>query len=155
MGYPEVRSVPVMSLFKKRKSVPTTLKVTVYSGEKRLEVRGEVYYQDALAQLAGPKTEDGYDLPVDCVLIREPDNEFDANAIAVYAAQAHTDKAVMVGHVNRVAAVVWAPVIDAKNAAGEQVGLVGRIRGGWERGDGDSGYYGITLFYDPADFEST
>ena len=45
-----------------------------------------------------------------------------------------------------------APILDTKNGEGEQVGLVGRIRGGRDRGDGDTGHYGIWLVNDPAEF---
>jgi len=58
----------------------------------------------------------------------------------------------MVGYINRSDAARLAPGIDQKNAAGEQVGMVGQVRGGWDRGDGDTGHFGIWLLYDPADF---
>jgi hypothetical protein len=85
-------------------------------------------------------------------LVREPNNEYHSNAIAVYAANPKTGAAVRVGHINRESCLTMAPILDTKNGEGEQVGLVGRIRGGWDRGDGDTGHYGIWLVYDPADF---
>lgn len=143
-----------MGLFRKRRARESQddLVVQVYSGHEWLEVKGESHYQDALASIAGPKTKDGYDLPVDCVLVREPENPYDPNAIAVFATDPSTGRSVMVGHINRESCITMAPVLDAKSGEGEQVGLVGHILGGWDRGDGDTGHYGIWLLYDPADF---
>jgi hypothetical protein len=141
-----------MALFRKRRG-SNDLVVQVYSGHEWLEVKGESQYQDALSSIAGPKVEDGYNLPVDCVLVREPNNEYDSNAIAVYAANPKTGAAVKVGHINRESCLTMAPILDAKNGEGEQVGLVGHIRGGWDRGAGDTGHYGIWLLSDPADFQ--
>ena len=138
-----------MALFRRR---PTSAEVHVYSGSEWLEVKGESAFQPNLEAIAGPKCHDGYNLPVDAVLIREPDNPHDANAIAVYATDPRTGRASKVGFVGRPAVERLAPAIDRKNAAGETVGMEGYIRGGWLRSDGDEGHYGIWLSYDPADF---
>lgn len=144
-----------MGLFKRRpKTRNVTLNVQIYTGRNQMEVKGESHYQHNLAAVAGPKSDIGYNLPVDVVLIREPDNEYDPNAIAVYAAAREEGaKGVMVGYVAKEIAVGLAPAIDRKNEEGEVVGLEGMIRGGWDRGGGDTGHYGIFLTYDPRDFE--
>ena len=86
------------------------------------------------------------------VVVREPDNQYDRNAIAVHAVSPRTGKAQNVGYVVKEMAAKLAPVLDKKKAAGETVGLEGHIRGGWLRSDGDEGHYGISLLYDPSDF---
>ena len=140
-----------MSLFR-RQPKAQTMTVTMYDGSSWLEVKGESSLQQVLETIAGGRTEDGQNLPVNCVLIRERDNEYDPNAIKVFATDPLTNQAMMVGYINRSDAARLAPGIDQKNAAGEQVGMVGQVRGGWDRGDGDTGHFGIWLLYDPADF---
>lgn len=139
---------PTIALFKRRRSVTAQ----IYGGDTGLEVKGESHYQSVLEAIAGPKTEDGYDPPVDVVLIREPDNTYDPLAIAVHAVSPQLGQAIKVGYVAKEVAARMSPALDAKNAAGETVGLLGRIRGGWLRSDGDEGHYGIWLMYDPSDF---
>jgi hypothetical protein len=141
-----------MGLFKRRPPSPFTVSVQIYTGSEWLEVKGESAFQTVLESIAGPKCEDGYNLPVDVVLIREPDNQYDPNAIAVYATDPRTNQAAKVGFVVKPLAEKLAPVLDEKNAAGETVGMEGYIRGGWQRGNGDEGHYGIWLLYDPVDF---
>ncbi len=147
-----------MSLFKRRQPaapVAQELTVTVYDGTEEIEVKGEASYQARLEAICGGKSKGGHNLQVNTVLVREPDNPNDENAIQVYATDPKTNQAVMVGWVNRDTAEELAPAIDEKNRAGEVVGLVGRIRGGWDRGGGQEGHFGIWLLFDPTDFGMT
>lgn len=145
-----------MALFRRKAAARTAsyeVSVRVYTGDVPLDVKGESHYQDNLATIAGPKTEDGYNLPVNAVLVREPDNEYDTNAIAVYATTRDGQQSAR--HVGYVAAEVaedLAPILDRKRREGETVALEGHIRGGWDRGGGDTGHYGIALTFDPEDF---
>ena len=114
-----------MSWFK-RKSRSVT--VNVYVGDALLDVTGESHYQNNLMAIAGLKTEGGYNLAIDAVLVREPDNEYDENAIAVYARVKDADVgALKVGYVARELAVDLAPALDEKNASCTRPG--GRPRG--------------------------
>ncbi len=131
-----------MALFKRRKPSSKTT-VQIYSGSEWLEVKGEASYQPTLEAIAGPKTEEGYNLPVEAVLIREPDNQYDPFAIAVHAVSPRTEQALKVGYVSKEMAARLAPVLDKKGAAGETVGLEGHIRGGLVRSDCDECHYGI------------
>jgi len=146
-----------MALFKRKKPTHRTgtyeAAVRLYTGDVPLEVKGESHYQDNLAAIAGPKTEDGYNLPVNAVLVREPDNEYDPNAIAVYATTTDgSQSARHVGYISAEVAESLAPALDRGRRAGETVALEGQIRGGWDRGGGDTGHYGIALTFDPEDF---
>jgi hypothetical protein len=73
-------------------------------------------------------------------LVPEPDNPYDANTVSVHIVGRK------VGHLARADAAAFAPVLDRLAAAG----LVGYghadIFGGWDRGAGDRGDYGITLY---------
>jgi hypothetical protein len=138
-----------MGLF--RRSRDREVRVSVYTGTTDLEVKGEASYQEALALVAGPKTEEGHNTPATAVLVREPNNPYDPNAIAVYAT-ARNGTAVQVGYVNGPEAQKLAPALDRLAAEGITVGLEGTVVGGWNRGGGDEGSYGIWLKYDPADF---
>jgi len=141
-----------MPLFSKRsKKQSRQVEVTVFTGEVPLEVKGEASYQKALELIAGPKTDSGHSHDCVGVLVREPKNPYDQNAIAVHAEDGRGN-AILVGYVNRADAARLAPAIDRLNAAGTQVAMEATIIGGWDRGDGDEGHYGIWLRYDPTDF---
>jgi hypothetical protein len=69
----------------------------------------------------------------------EPDNPYDPNAVAVYIAGRK------VGHLPTPAAQAFAPV-GRRLAEQQQVGACSAIiTGGWDRGDGDTGHFGVTL----------
>lgn len=56
------------------------------SGHVRVGAVGESHYQAALAAIAGAKRRGGVTVEIQAVLVREPDNPYDGNAVAVYAA---------------------------------------------------------------------
>ena len=72
----------------------------MYDVPEWFEVKGESIHQDRLSAICGGKTEGGHNLPVNAVLVREPDNPEDENAIAVYATDPRTNQAVKVGWMN-------------------------------------------------------
>src|SRR5262249_42960395 len=103
-----------------------------------LEVVGESQRQEALAKLTGPKCWDGYETHVGVTLRCEPKNEYDANAVRVEA------MGQLVGYVARdKASVLSQPMQNACRGVIEARGL---IVGGWDRGDGDEGHYGIRVW---------
>ena len=53
-------------------------------GSHDLEVVGESHYQDALWRVAGGRTTERVRVETQAMLVREPDNPYDANAIAVW-----------------------------------------------------------------------
>jgi hypothetical protein len=78
-----------------------------YTGDDRVAVVGESHYQDALASVAGPKQRGGVQLDTQALLIREPDNPHDANAVAV-----HLNGAGKVGYLSRTEAVRYGPLLS-------------------------------------------
>jgi hypothetical protein len=89
--------------------------------------------------IVGGKGPESVRIPTQATLVPEPDNPYDPNAVAVYIAGRK------VGHLPRPAAQAFAPV-GRRLAEQRQVGACSAtIAGGWDRGDGDTGHFGITL----------
>jgi hypothetical protein len=85
-------------------------------------VVGESFKQDALRRLTGHARENGYLIPVDADLVREPENEYDTNAVRVEV------NGELVGYLRRgVAAKVARP---ADHVRLTRFTLCGLIRGG-------------------------
>jgi len=112
-------------------------------GDFETEVVGESYYQDALAEIAGPKTQAGVDLDVKARLVPEPDNPHDANAVAVYI------QGRKVGHLPRDMAAEWVAILTRRGDPQRIVEVDANITGGWrrERRDGSisEGAFGVAL----------
>lgn len=106
-------------------------------GHYELEVVGESNYQPALAKIAGGKTEDGHELYCDALLKREPENPHDENAIAVLV------KGHKVGYLSRPHARKLSAIFRQQRLEGGYAKAV--IVGGWDRGNGDEGHFGVRL----------
>lgn len=108
-------------------------------GGQTVEAVGESHYQEALSQVCGGKTPDGHQHLCVAALVPEPDNPYDANAVGV-----HVDS-LKVAHLSREDAAAYQPVL-ARLAAKRMVGACNAmIVGGWNRGGGDEGHFGIRL----------
>lgn len=99
-----------------------------------MEIVGESHYQGALERLAGGRTADGVDVPVRAFFTPERDNPHDPNAVAV------TVSGEQVGYLSRASAAVYRGALGAAVSSCE-----GRIVGGWDRGAGDRGFFGLRL----------
>ncbi len=100
-----------------------------------LEIVGESHYQDALEELAGGRTEDGVELEVEVSMVPESDNKYDPNAVGVEI------DGELVGYLSRASAKKYRAAFGA--AATEE--WPARIVGGWDRGEGDRGSFGVRL----------
>lgn len=105
-----------------------------------IEAVGESYHQDALERIAGPKEADGKEVRVGVTLRREPENEYDANAVRVEV------MGQLVGHVAREMAEQLSPALAPVGGAIETQGI---IVGGWRDRDSE-GSYGIRVWLDSA-----
>lgn len=106
-------------------------------GGRDVDVVGESYYQANLDRVCGGKTRVGHFLDCVAVLYPERDNSWDRNAVAVYIDD------LKVGHLSREAAVTYRPVADR---LGVRLALCrATVSGGWDRGNGDTGHYGVRL----------
>ena len=99
-------------------------------------VSGESHYQDALALLAGARRPDGCCMPVEATLVREPGNEYDANAIRVEVGGRK------VGYIARGLAAQLAPPLD--EARCQRFSVCAVLRGGYSTAPS----YGVHLWLD-------
>jgi tetratricopeptide (TPR) repeat protein len=113
-----------------------------------LDVVGESHRQDALWRIVGrrPGGEDGVRFDVHAVLVREPDNAHDPNAIGVWI------DGFQVGYLSRSdAARYHSGLVALEQRYGTQIALSGVIAGGGRRDDGP-GMLGVFLRHSPVDF---
>ncbi len=85
-------------------------------------VAGEASYARALAELAGEPCAGGYCLPTPVVVVRDPDNRYDANAFRVEV------RGKCVGYLRRHLAEQLAPPLDG--AGCRSFSVAGLLRGG-------------------------
>lgn len=104
-------------------------------GEYATEIVGESHYQKALESLAGGRFEDAAEKHVSAVLIHEDDNAHDSNAVRVDI------RGKTVGYLSREDARTW----RAKAPGSFRHECPAVIVGGWDRGDGDRGHFGVRL----------
>ncbi len=107
-------------------------------GDFSFEIVGESYYQDALGSIAGPKTEDSKEVFCEAILVCEPDNPHDSNAIAVFI----SDK--KVGHLSRIDALAYRKSMAKRFKDVPLVKVDAVIVGGWLRDDSE-GSFGVKL----------
>ncbi len=120
---------------------------TLYTGDETLEVVGESNYQDVLWSAVGGWTAHSVRSAVVAVLMPEPENDYDENAIAV-----HVSGAGVVGYLRRSDAAMYLPGLRRQMAEHNTlVALEGVIVGGGSI-DGRAGMLGIFLSHDPVDF---
>ena len=131
-----------MDLLKKllRQGTPssTEISVTLFEGTEPLEVKGESYYQDALRRTVRDHGRD-----VVAVLVPEPDNEYDSNAVAVWVGGGKA------GYLSREDASLYQrAVMELTEMEGQPIALQARIVGG----EAARPSFGIWLQHDPSDF---
>jgi hypothetical protein len=124
------------------------MEVQLSEGREDLEVVGEASYQDNLWRIIRERrSPDGrVREEVYAVLAAEPDNPYDANAVAVWI------QGLKVGYLSREDARRYRPGLQAlEQKHGKPIALAGVIAGGGMRADGP-GRLGVFLEHDPADF---
>ncbi len=104
-----------------------------------VHVVGESYYQDELEKICGGRSRSGYSKPVTAVLVPETDNEYDEKAVLVQI------NGLSVGHLSREDARSYRPLLERMDAQGQQGSCSAMVVGGWDRGSGDQGYFGVRL----------
>jgi hypothetical protein len=125
---------------------PDITGATVLPGRETLEVVGESNYQDDLWHLAGGFSVDRIRCEVTAVLVPEPENEHDSNAVMVLV------EGRLVGYLSREDAVAYLPGLQRLMAThNSPIALMGQIVGGGPREDG-LGMLGVFLDHNPADF---
>lgn len=109
-------------------------------GVGEVEVVGESAHQDELLDLAGGhRRYGGVDIEAVAELVLEPHNPYDAAAVLVRI------EGRSVGHVARRDVVRLRPIIDESLDLHGMATCRAVIRGGWDRGRGDVGRFGVVL----------
>jgi hypothetical protein len=107
-------------------------------GEFPVACVGESHYQDALQLVCGTRKEEGENREVSAVLSLEDSNPYDPDAVRIDV------NGRTVGYLNRQDARTYRELLSAIGCD-DSLECRGVIRGGWDRGAKDRGYYGIYL----------
>jgi hypothetical protein len=100
-----------------------------------VDVVGESFRQENLERLAGGRTREGArNADHMALLLPEPGNPKDANAVRVILAAADGGAGLMVGYLSREDAIAFRPVIDRVAESGRVTMCHARLKGGWDRG---------------------
>ena len=124
------------------------VRAALLDGRESLEVVGESRYQDNLWQLVRGQADltERVRVEIIAVLVAEPDNPYDANAVGVWI------DGLKVGHLSRNDARVYQPgLLALQEKHGTPIALSGVIAGGGMRDDG-IGRLGVFLEHTPEDF---
>jgi hypothetical protein len=111
-------------------------------GKFAFNIVGESHYQENLERIGGPKDEDSKQEIVTATLLLEDDNPHDKNAVAVLINK------LLVGHLSRSDAVSFRNALSKLAPPGQQIRVAeckAMIVGGWDRGNGDAGSFGVKL----------
>jgi hypothetical protein len=108
-----------------------------------LDIVGESHYQNDLRWIAGPGTPEGVtNRRATALLMPEPDNEHDPNAIVVYLLNP-SNVAVVAGYLSRTDALAYRDVFRA--IAPRAIKAEAKLTGGWVNGPDDQGSIGVRL----------
>ena len=129
----------MFSIFSRREKPSETFSILNPPGTFELAAVGESHYQNVLAGICGAPTEDGYRVRIDADLVMEDENPYDSNAVKVMI------DGKLVGHLNREAALGFRKVFSKIANSGAAVKCPALIQGGWDRGEGDRGLFGVKL----------
>lgn len=125
----------------------TTVNAQLFPGDTEVFVVGESNYQGALNEICGGKCPEGHRREDVAILAPEPDSPYDGNAVAVLV------QGMKVGYLDRPTAKTLQPgIIRQQRRIGKPVAVPALINGGWDRGAGDEGHYGVRLYIARADF---
>jgi hypothetical protein len=110
------------------------------AGSFRIDVAGESFYEESFAALCGERTIEGVRIELRARLTLQDDNPYDKHAVRV-TIQGHP-----VGHLSRDHARAFRRRVRYGALSQHEVfECAALICGGWDRGDGDVGNYGVRL----------
>lgn len=104
-----------------------------------VEIVGESHYQKELARICGGKSNEPVNKIVEATLVLDDNNEYDPLAIRVDISK------VTVGHLSKAHARHFRDKLKSNGHPGSVVVCPAKIVGGWDRGYGDAGYFGVRL----------
>ena len=112
-------------------------KVLWRSGSFPLEIVGESNYQQELISICGPYTEDGHDQSHQAIMVLEPTNPYDKNAVKILLGNK------TVGYLAREQAVRVGNQMRESGISSARCDAI--VRGGWTRDEFDEGMFGVRL----------
>jgi hypothetical protein len=104
-----------------------------------VDIVGEASYQHALEKICAGRTEDGHEKVVTARLIHEDSNPYDNKAIRADI------QGMTVGYLSRENARRYRKELKEAGYVGLTAECWAMIVGGWDRGAGDKGYFGVKL----------
>jgi hypothetical protein len=109
--------------------------LTFDRSERYVDVVGESHYQGGLDRIGGGRTGSGARVTDHvALLLPEPTNQYDENAVRVYLQPSQDGDAAIIGYLSREDAVAYRPVIDRVAERGEVMLCRASLKGGWDRG---------------------
>lgn len=106
----------------------------------RVDVAGESFYDDSFKELCGERTIEGIRIETTALLQLCDDNPYDKYAVRV------TIKGYPVGHLSREDARAFRRLVRyGALSEHEEFECAAIICGGWDRGEGDTGHFGVRL----------
>ena len=104
-----------------------------------VDVVGESHYQSNLEAICGERTPEGEDRTVDAALVLDDSNPVDDQAVRVEI------ESKVVGYLSREDARGFRAMLSQQGQAGIAFPCRAHIAGGWDRGGGNVGNYGVKL----------
>lgn len=121
-------------------TVPQALEGTIDGpGDFAIEAVGESKYQRNIESIAGGKTEEGHEKIVDAVLFLEDSNPHDNQAVQVQI------RGKVCGYLSRQEARQYRAALKRAGHPTLNATVKAMIVGGWDRGDSDTGHFGVRL----------
>lgn len=109
-------------------------------GTREQEIVGESHHQDELLELTGGRRRfGGVDVETVAELVPTPNNPYDPDAVEVRI------ESRVVGHIARDDLDWLRPIVDTCCDRHGVATCRARIRGGWDRGHGEVGSFGVVL----------
>ena len=120
--------------------------LTFDRSERYVDVVGESFRQPDLDRIAGGRTNRGARVTDHlALLLPEPTNSEDPNAVRVYLQPSQDGNAALIGYLGKIDAVAYRQVIERVAAGGQVMLCHASLKGGWDRGIS----FGVMLWIGP------
>lgn len=116
--------------------------LALLAGAGGIDIVGEASYRSTIEDAVGGRHRDGVKMYLTASIHAEPTNEFDNDAVVIELGGR------TVGHLARADAQRYKRAFIRLTERGQVGSCSAQIRGGWDRGGGDTGEYGVTVYID-------
>lgn len=108
-------------------------------GDFAIDAVGESKYKRNIGSIEGRQTEEGHEKIVDAMLVLEDSNPYDNQAVQVQI------RGKVCGYLSRDEARQYRAALKRAGHPKLNAKVKAMIVGGWDRGDGDTGHFGIRI----------